>query len=391
MMEALTSLSSRIFAKKCINSVSLRSRACFGRTQLQFLQPQKLSNVDSSLSFDLQRKLIGFLSCSLSSSDAQTDCDNTEDHIQATDLPGTVHVRFQLQQECLYGEKFLLVGDDPTIGLWDPSNAIPLTWSDGHVWTVDLDIPVGKALQFKFILKEITGEIVWQPGPDRALHTWETKNMITVLEDWENAEVQKITEELMADPNEGPLVNPNMEDMTVTNQNVMVDINQEMTVAENITHPNEELVANANPELFAAENFNHPKDEEMITVNEGEFIAENTTHPEVDLTANVKKEVTKEESSIHSNEEPKTHAKIELTAADNTLGSNGRTLSDKIPVFINNKENMITCKGPVLVPGLTPLPTVAMLNTEEVEETDVASACVEADEAKDCPAPEVTV
>nr|DAD26689.1 TPA_asm: hypothetical protein HUJ06_028157 [Nelumbo nucifera] len=75
----------------------------------------------------------------------------------------------------------------------DPSNAIPLTWSDGHVWTVDLDIPVGKALQFKFTLMETTGEIVWQPGPDRALHTWETKNMITVLEDWENAEVQKIT------------------------------------------------------------------------------------------------------------------------------------------------------------------------------------------------------
>ena len=38
----------------------------------------------------------------------------------------------------MFGEQFLIVGDDSTLGLWDPSSAIPLNWSDGHVWTAEL-------------------------------------------------------------------------------------------------------------------------------------------------------------------------------------------------------------------------------------------------------------
>lgn len=38
----------------------------------------------------------------------------------------------------MFGEQFLVVGDDPMFGLWDPASAIPLNWSDGHTWTVEL-------------------------------------------------------------------------------------------------------------------------------------------------------------------------------------------------------------------------------------------------------------
>lgn len=80
-------------------------------------------------------------------------------------------------------------------GLWDPEKAVPLEWSSGHEWTAELDLPVGKQIQFKFILKGDAGEIKWQPGPDRCLQTWETSNTIMVSEDWEDAESQKISEE----------------------------------------------------------------------------------------------------------------------------------------------------------------------------------------------------
>ncbi|PHT34797.1 hypothetical protein CQW23_26597 [Capsicum baccatum] len=30
--------------------------------------------------------------------------------------------------------------DDPMLGSWDPSNAVPLDWSEGHVWSVELTI-----------------------------------------------------------------------------------------------------------------------------------------------------------------------------------------------------------------------------------------------------------
>lgn len=106
----------------------------------------------------------------------------------------TVRVRFQLQKRCSFGQNFLIVGDDPIFGLWDPTNAVPLTWSEGHVWTVDLDVPVGKCIKFKFIKQDINGKFTWQPGPDRILECWESDKIITLCEDWENPDSRTIIE-----------------------------------------------------------------------------------------------------------------------------------------------------------------------------------------------------
>ncbi|KAL2515782.1 CBM20 domain-containing protein [Forsythia ovata] len=69
------------------------------------------------------------------------------------DQPKTVHVRFKLQKECRFGQQILLVGDDPIFWFWDPSDAVPLHWSDGLVWNVELDIPSDTFPKYKFILK----------------------------------------------------------------------------------------------------------------------------------------------------------------------------------------------------------------------------------------------
>ncbi|KAI3943649.1 hypothetical protein MKW92_041833 [Papaver armeniacum] len=97
----------------------------------------------------------------------------------------TVKVRFQLIQECSYGQEFLVVGDDPILGAWDPSSAIPLKWSEGNIWNAELDVPIDKRIEFKFVLKDPnTGEVIWHPRPNRVFQTWETK-MIVVYEDWD--------------------------------------------------------------------------------------------------------------------------------------------------------------------------------------------------------------
>ncbi|XP_010423928.1 PREDICTED: uncharacterized protein LOC104708971 isoform X1 [Camelina sativa] len=111
-------------------------------------------------------------------------------------LTKKVRVRFQLRKECVFGEHFFILGDDPVFGgLWDPETALPLNWSDGNVWTLDLDLPVGRLVEFKFILKAQTGEILWQPGPNRSLETWETNKTIRICEDWGNADLQMMIEE----------------------------------------------------------------------------------------------------------------------------------------------------------------------------------------------------
>ncbi|KAI3857596.1 hypothetical protein MKW98_028860 [Papaver atlanticum] len=115
----------------------------------------------------------------------QGNAANTEFPSQETLQLKTVKMRFQLMQECSYGQEFLVVGDDPILGAWDPSSAIPLKWSEGNLWKAQLDVPIDKTIEFKFILKDPkTGEIIWHPRPNRVFRTWETK-MIFVFEDWD--------------------------------------------------------------------------------------------------------------------------------------------------------------------------------------------------------------
>ncbi|XP_031486801.1 uncharacterized protein LOC116255166 isoform X4 [Nymphaea colorata] len=108
----------------------------------------------------------------------------------------TVCIRFVLRKKCLFGQQFFLVGEDPIFGSWDPSAAIPMTWSEGHIWTVEQNIPIESKTQFKFILKGGSGETEWQPGPNRVLKLWITKGTIIIEEDWDSPELQKAIEEL---------------------------------------------------------------------------------------------------------------------------------------------------------------------------------------------------
>ncbi|XLR54484.1 hypothetical protein S83_005156 [Arachis hypogaea] len=138
-----------------------------------------------------------------------------------------VHVTFQLQKNCFFGEQFLIVGEDPMLGSWDPLEGLPMAWSDGHVWTANLDIPAGKSIQYKFILKKKAGKIVWQPGMNRILNISENMNRIIVSEDWEKAELQEIIEE---------------DQIAQSNEELQV-VSETSTLAEDSDIPKEELVS----------------------------------------------------------------------------------------------------------------------------------------------------
>ncbi|KAM0929274.1 hypothetical protein ACQ4PT_001716 [Festuca glaucescens] len=74
------------------------------------------------------------------------------------DLVNTVQVKFVLQKQCAFGQRFLVVGDDPALGLWDPTKAAALEWSEDHVWTARMDLPANRAIEFKFLLQDPSGQ-----------------------------------------------------------------------------------------------------------------------------------------------------------------------------------------------------------------------------------------
>lgn len=118
----------------------------------------------------------------------------------------TVKVKFELQRECHFGQQFKVVGGDSQFGDWDPSAAVPLDWSEGHLWIAEVDVPEGKKIEYKYVLSGQKGEVEWQPGSNHILETTAGAGSLVVSEPWEEPQAEPRAE-LEVQPTE-PEVQP---------------------------------------------------------------------------------------------------------------------------------------------------------------------------------------
>ncbi|KAJ8533061.1 hypothetical protein K7X08_015950 [Anisodus acutangulus] len=291
-------------SKDVVGLMSKKTEICF-----LGLSSSKIVHISSNY---VQHKTIQPISFA---SDSQTHTQSEETETADTNQSELVRVKFQLNKECSFGQHFHIVGDDPMLGSWDPSNAVPLEWSEGHVWNVELDIPSGKTISYKFIMKVDDESVVWQQGPDRILQTWETKNAITVTEDWDNAELQTIVEEEPgAEQSEECLVNP------------------EILIAENLV-PLQPTVADLEDDVY------EEKTNDVLAI-----VAENITEVIEGVNTDLHEDTTTEAKAI---------------------GKNGMALNESILVEDE--------KVPVLVPGLTQVLTSEVHADKVVAESSVGS------------------
>lgn len=200
-------------------------------------------------------------------------------------------------------------------------------------------------IQFKFILRDIAGRISWQPGPDRIIQTWETKNTISVSEDWDTAESHKITEE-------DALLSETMNSYT-------------MMVAENVAHPKEEQVVSGSvnnikgaPVAEATNDVNFIQDKPVA------IVAENVTY-------------TKEKKNLAKNKiESNSTSRNDMKKVVHRSNSRGLGVKNPIKKVEKKLVEAREVEDPVLVPGLTPLPA---------EEEDTPNEVVESMETKSSP------
>lgn len=277
-METLTGLYTKVFTKNNNKTLSPSRSAQLGRSDISFSPSPSLKRAHFDHLALCRRRdppLLVMKSHPASNAEVLTGFETAVSGNQKITTGKTVHVKFQLQKECMFGEKFLLVGEDPMIGLWDPSNAIPLDWSEGHTWSVELDVHIDLTMQYKFILKRSTGEIVWQPGPDRIFKTWESSSSVVIAEDWENAGAQKIMEEQVINtPDLEPVGAGNV---SLQGGEVMSDVNKDLMlsghvacaedksngkyeVVNGIAYPAEGHIINADIKLESGKSFGSRKD-----------------------------------------------------------------------------------------------------------------------------------
>ena len=224
---------------------------------------------------------------------------------------------------------------------------------------------------------------MWQPGADRVFQTWETKNTITVSEDWENAELQIVSEEEQAAIQQ--------EDSPVNSELTVVFRQEELVIEENIesvisikdSSQGEQPLEEPIKGQLVADNIRTLQEKPKSSVaNE---ISDTKTDPRVSFSP----QVPSEKRVDSGNENFNVILNNNVTIADEILGNNGTVETAKNLA----STNLVDCEGePVLVPGLTPPPSVPTEeeNHDQVDKKNSVDESTEAVEAKDHNLPEVT-
>uniref|UniRef100_A0A6N2LCP2 CBM20 domain-containing protein n=1 Tax=Salix viminalis TaxID=40686 RepID=A0A6N2LCP2_SALVM len=342
-METLTGLSTKVFTKNNNKTSSPSRSAQLGRSNIGFSPSPSLKRAHLDHLALCRRRdapLLVMKSHPAFEAEVLTDLETAVSGNHK--IKKTVHVKFQLQKECTFGEQFFLVGEDPMIGLWDPSNAIPLDWSEGHTWSVGAgkvellkdtillvfnevydtnseswqDVRIDLTMQYKFILKRSTGEIVWQPGPDRIFKTWESNSSVVIAEDWENAGAQKI-----------------MEEQAINTPDL------EPAGAGNVSLQGGEVISDFNKDLMLSGHIACAEDK-----SNGKYeVVDGIAYPEEGHIINADIKLESEESLGSGKEVP--------VPADK---NNRSTPPCKNPVTMEDEETLLTCEQrTVLVPGLS--------------------------------------
>lgn len=270
------------------------------------------------------------------------------------------------------------------------------------------EIPVGKTIQFKFVLQGKTGNVVWQPGPDRTFQPWETTNTIIVSEDWDSAESRILSEEEKIDNQD--------EDSPIVPEMLIIE--------ENLTYPNEELIHNTNKDSsvaladtsIAEQSSVESQYEEMIDgsnilaleengsnvslsenntsnisaskENAKDLVAENISNPMESFILNTSNEAISEVYS-NSNGETTITSQSDTKITEEILKNDEKDATVKILSNREVQESFINYGVPILVPGLPPTPVTSNQAAphHEAECDDSINGINESDDHK---LPEVT-
>ena len=97
-------------------------------------------------------------------------------------------VTFNEVASTVWGQGIYVVGNTAALGNWSPGAAAPLSWVSGSGqtgnWRTTLQLPASTALQYKYIKKDGSGNVVWESGGNRTLTTPAPGASATVNDTW---------------------------------------------------------------------------------------------------------------------------------------------------------------------------------------------------------------
>ncbi|KAI1815674.1 family 15 glycosyl hydrolase [Poronia punctata] len=83
-----------------------------------------------------------------------------------------VAVTFNERKETSFGQTVKIVGDIQALGAWDTDEAVALSagnyTSSNPVWTVTITLKPGQAIEYKYIVVNTDGSVVWEADPNHS-------------------------------------------------------------------------------------------------------------------------------------------------------------------------------------------------------------------------------
>lgn len=85
--------------------------------------------------------------------------------------PPPVPTRFAVEASTAWGENIYVVGSAPALGSWDPNDAVRLSPAGYPTWSGTVDLPASTAVEYKYIKRDMLGNVVWEGGDNRSFTT----------------------------------------------------------------------------------------------------------------------------------------------------------------------------------------------------------------------------
>jgi 4-alpha-glucanotransferase len=82
-------------------------------------------------------------------------------------------VSFKIDYQTLWGQVLYVSGSATEFGKWDPKNALPMNTYVPGEWETQCSLPSGLTLEYKYLIKDENGNLIWEGGKNRLLKTGE--------------------------------------------------------------------------------------------------------------------------------------------------------------------------------------------------------------------------
>ena len=100
----------------------------------------------------------------------------------------TVSVTFNEAADTFFGQNIFVTGSIAELSSWNTGSAVPLTWISGNGtrgnWRATATLPASTRVEYKYIKKDGSGNVIWESGANRVLTTGAGGSTLTVNDAW---------------------------------------------------------------------------------------------------------------------------------------------------------------------------------------------------------------